>query len=193
MAIVVVHGIHNNVSTGHARTFGEGLKARGFNVVYFAYPYRHAFQQWFKAIPRSDGRSLAHVMMNGDDIVCHSNGALVWQESIVAGAKWDRCLIFAGAATSDGFYYPDDSLKQARIVYNPEDMMLKIGAALPFHPYGKLGLQGYMGQPGRYEKDERFVNVNGYRNKFFDTDHSHYFQLGNLKVWLDYAEKFFRR
>ncbi len=179
MSIIIVHGIHTD--GGSVKAFGQDLESRGHAVRYFHYPRRWAISQYFPWVPKNDGSALANFMENGDHVVAHSNGGLVWQNSIKAGSKWGQCFIFGAAATSDKMVYPPDCLKKAHIIYNPKDKALMSGALLPFHPYGSLGLGGYQG-----EKDNRFINVQGF-NKGLGLNHSHYFSEQKEK-WLNYIE-----
>ena len=125
MALVVVHGIHND--GGVVEAFGTRLAAQGVEVKYFKYPKRSFIGQWF-GTHKKDGAALASFMENGDSVVCHSNGALVWQESIKSGAMWDKCFVFGGAATSDQYDYPWRAFAKAYIIYNPKDWALRLGS-----------------------------------------------------------------
>ena len=187
MTINVVHGIHTH--DGLIYKFGKSLEEMGHTVRYYPYPKRRAISMYSKKKMMQDGSGLAHFMNDGDHIVAHSNGGLVWQNSISCGAKWDKCFLFSPACTSDKFDYPEDSLNQAYIVYNPEDTALKLGALLPGHPFGKLGLIGYQGQPRlmRGKKDRRFHNINGFSNKR-GLNHSHYWKEENRDSWLKFVD-----
>jgi hypothetical protein len=179
--IVVVPGIHTD--RGPWFEFSKELRKQGHEVVFFEYAKRWAFHLFFPSVYRRDGRRLAHFMNPGDTIVAHSNGALVWQKSIEAGAKWGQCFIFGGAATSDKFEYPDDSLDNAYIVYNVRDLALKVGSMIPFHLFGRLGLRGFAGTPTK-GIDRRFRNVSGYYSDGF-LKHNHYATTQKYK-WLKY-------
>lgn len=180
--IVIVHGIHTE--GGSVYDFGKRLEFLGYEVEYFDYAKRWAFHLFFPLVLRRDGARLANFMRDGDHVIAHSNGALVWQSSITAGAKWGHCFIFGGAATSDKMEYPQHSLLNAFIVYNVKDWALKLGALIPFHPFGRLGLRGFAGTPTT-GKDDRFQNVRGFY-KSFGLNHSHYF-TSQRNRWLDFV------
>ena len=175
MALIIVHGIHND--GGVVEAFGlrlaSQMKSRGVQVRFFEYPRRSFVGQWFGS-HKKDGAALASFMDAGDDIVCHSNGALIWQQSILSGAKWGTCFVFGGAATSDKFEYPWKSFSKAFIIYNPKDLIVLFGSWLPFHPFGKLGFAGYRGF-----KRVDIQNVAGISS---DDVHSHYFNK-NSASW----------
>lgn len=188
--VIIVHGIHSHGGSEKAEVegidrFGQALKDLGHEVVEFEYPKRWALQLYWPGLARDDGRALANTMRDGDHVVAHSYGCLVWQMSILAGAKWGKCFLFGGAATSDKFFYPDFSLVEAHVVYNPEDRALMFGALLPFHPFGKLGLRGYFGQPGRAGRDYRFINVPALETGA-GLNHSHYWGA-DMPRWIEYV------
>jgi hypothetical protein len=125
-------------------------------------------------------------MQPGDHFVGHSAGVLIWQASIVSGATWGRCMLFSGAATSDGIEYPADALEQAIVIHNPHDQALRVGSWIPKHPFGKLGRIGYAGK-----MDRRFVNIAEPQRNFLDLDHSHYGKSPYFEKWVNGAVHFF--
>ena len=177
MALIIVNGIHTD--GGVVRDFGLDIKAQGIDVRLYSYPKRSFIGQWF-GTHKKDGAALASFMNDGDDIVCHSNGALVWHESMKSGARWNRCFVFGGAATSDGYDYPVHAFNKAYIIYNPKDWALRIGSWLPFHPFGKLGYAGYRGR-----KRRDIQNVAGY-SKGQGMNHSHYFTTAS-SAWAEFV------
>jgi len=178
MAIIVVHGIHSDGNELIA--FANKLRDKtGKEVKLYHYPKRSFIGQWF-GTHKKDGKALANYMTNGDHIVCHSNGALLWHESIKAQAKWGKCFVFSGAATSDKMLYPQDAFEMAYIIYNPKDLALRLGSWLPFHPFGRLGWSGYRGT-----KRKDIKNIEGYSKEHF-LNHSHYFHL-EINKWVDFV------
>jgi len=184
--VVIVHGIWGHGDTTIDR-LGNMLEEAGYEVVYFEYPVRFIISLYWPSVAKGDGERLANFQRPGDDVIAHSYGCLIVQNSIKAGAKWGKCFLFAGAATSDKMYYPDDSLERAYVIYNPEDKALFIGSLLPFHPFGKLGYHGYSGQPGRTELDRRFQNIRGFK-KSAGLNHSHYFDEERRK-WFEFINQ----
>ncbi len=183
--IIIVHGILTHGKS--IDKFGALLEKAGFSIRYFEYPIRGALQLYRGKLSDDDGAALANFMRPGDHVVAHSYGGLIWQKSIKAGAKWGKCFVFGAACTSDKMYYPDDSLDEAHIIYNPEDKALLLGSMLPFgHPFGKLGYRGYVGQPGRTEIDRRFFNVRGFKTGL-TLNHSHYWGK-DAPHWLEYIQ-----
>ncbi len=165
--VVLTYGI--NSQGGWVQRYADELSRLGFDVVLFRHETRHFWSYWSRKVRKRDGAALRQFQRPGDHFVGHSAAALIWQESIESGAIWGRCIIFSGAATSDGMDYPEKSLEKALIVANPADFALKLGSLLPNHKFGKLGRIGYAGKP-----DDRFINRYEYRNNWFDLDHSHY-------------------
>ncbi|MCP4493302.1 MAG: hypothetical protein GY820_39260 [Gammaproteobacteria bacterium] len=179
--IIIVHG---------AYTHGRGidklaikLRASGYTVREYEFPKRYALMLYLPWVYRKDGATLANFMNEGDHIVAHSYGCAIWQQSILTGAKWGKCFLFGGACTSDKFLYPDDSLEEAWVVYNPEDWVLWLGSKLPFHIFGLLGYHGFAGQPdSRKKKDPKFHNTRGFKDKGWRR-HTHYFIDERLDKW----------
>lgn len=181
--IIIVHGIWTH--GGGIDRFGKMLEDAGFRVRYFEYPRRFALSMYWPGVEAEDGAALANFMRDGDHIVAHSYGVRIWQNTIPLGAQWGKCYLFGGAATSDKMFYHADALKEAHVIYNPEDNALKIGSILPFHPFGKLGLRGYVGQPGRKTLDRRFINIDGFSDSH-GVDHSHYWKRDKYH-WYEYV------
>lgn len=176
--ILVVHGIltHGDSNVDRLASVLAGEFSNKFDIVYHEFPIRFPWTYYFpwgRKAMMDDARTLINSMNDGDHIVCHSYGALVWQNAIKLGAKFGKCFIIAGAATSDKMEYPVGSLEEAHVFYNPKDMALKAGAMMPFHPFGKLGYTGFAGSPGRV-RDSRFFNV-AVMSDGWTLGHSHYF------------------
>ncbi|MGD9156909.1 MAG: hypothetical protein PVG39_00755 [Desulfobacteraceae bacterium] len=186
--IIIVHGIHThgNDSENSIDAFGQLFVDAGYEVKFFEYPIRWAIPMYWNDAPVNDAKSLIHLAQDGDHIIAHSYGCLIWQETINLGMQWDTCFLFGGAATSEKMYYPEDSLKKAYVIYNPEDLALLVGSLLPGHPFGKLGLVGYRGQPYRKKRDKRFVNEPGFKEDGL-TNHSHYWE--DKSYWFDFVVK----
>ena len=183
MAIVIVHGI--NTHGGGIDQFGLKLQTLGYDVRFYEYQKRHFWSYWNRRTMAQDVGSLINQCDEGDDIICHSNGAVIWQESIKAGFKWRRCMVFGGAGTSDQMIYPPDAFESARVYYNPEDTAIKWGARIPWHPFGKLGRIGYAGP-----KDKRITNVSVLHEEVGSLEHSHYFEPPFFGRHIEEAKEF---
>jgi hypothetical protein len=172
--IIIVHGINTHGGSPNNRYtidgLGRSLEKLGWEIVFLEFEKQHFYHYWNSRRIRQLGHLLHNAMNDGDHIICHSAGALLWHESITFGAKWGKCFVFGGAATSDSFPYPDDAFESADIFYNPEDKALLLGSLLPYHPFGKLGRKGYVGP-----KDKRIKNHAMLHSEFFNLEHSHYF------------------
>jgi len=176
MKFVIIHGIHT-----HGKgidQLGALLEKAGHDVTYFEYPKRWALTLYRKSVRHADGRALMHTVPDGTHVIAHSYGALVLLSSIQAGAIWGNCFIFGGACTSDKYTYPPDAFTSAYMIYNPADLALRLGALLPFHPFGRLGQRGYAG----YVRDRRIQNVPALENDL-GINHSHYFRAGMREYW----------
>jgi len=192
--IVLVHGIHDNV-TNWLRVENQ-LKSRGFNVRKFAYPSRWAISYYLPWIRRNDGLRLANFIEDGDNILAHSNGGNIvqaaiehsWSENDDDGVRFDRLFMFSAAATSDKMEYPQGCLKKCYVVYNPRDNALKLGAILPFHPFGRLGLLGFIRTPSK-ARDRRFKNIEAYfTSGWFKPNHGFYFN-DEIEHWMDFIDE----
>ena len=154
---------------------GRRLNVRGLDVRVYPYPTRWALSVYRKKVRENDALGLLYFSENdgSEVIISHSNGSLVTQDAMRLGLRAKGWISFGGAATSDGVSYQDYNFDWAISVYNPHDWALKVGAILPYHGFGHLGLEGYRGNPdGSY--DRRWRNVNGASSKRFAINHSHY-------------------
>ena len=187
MKAVLVSGIHTTANEGGMYNLAVLLRSMGVSVRVYAYPKRWAlFSVWFKRVRDKDAKGLLH-FCEGDGsevIISHSNGSLVTQDAMQLGLKTKGWISLGGAATSDKVFYSDSNFEWAISVYNPHDLALKVGSWIPFHGFGKLGCEGYRGDPnGGF--DTRWKNVNGASNKALDIDHSHYTGR-EIKQWAEF-------
>jgi len=178
--IVLVHGIRDNVENWQG--FKQDLIDSGHSVRTFAYPSRWAISYYLPWIRRNDGLRLANFVEDGDNIIAHSNGGNIVQAAIHhswedgEGVKFDNVFMFSAAATSDKMDYPEGSLNKCYVVYNPKDKALMLGALLPFHCFGSLGLLGFVRTLSK-GKDRRFMNIQAYfKSGFFSVNHGFYFK-----------------
>ena len=95
--IIIIHGI--NTYGGGVFKLGEDLANKGYNVKFYRYEKRYFWSYWFKGNRKQDGSSLLHSAKytEGCDVICHSNGQLVMQSAIEAGAKFNKVFVFSGA------------------------------------------------------------------------------------------------
>lgn len=185
--IVVVNGIHARANEGSMHRIANELRKLGYSVREYAYPRRWAWMLWFKRVRERDGQGLYRFCeSDGTEVlISHSNGCLVAQEAFKQGLSINSWFAFAGAATSDRMTYPGRAFKWAYSIYNPYDLALKVGAWLPWHPFGRLGSEGYRGNRcGQW--DRRFKNVNGAASHY-GLNHSHYFKE-ELKQWVEFID-----
>lgn len=208
-SIVLVHGIHDSV--GNWLAVERELANRGFNVRRFAYPRRWAISYYLPWVQRNDGLRLANFVEDGDHVLAHSNGGNIVQSAIknswarapwykrfwckitgksepeIDGVRFDHVFMFSAAATSDKMEYPEGSLNRCYVVYNPRDKALKLGAIMPFHPFGSMGLLGFARTPSK-AKDRRFKNIQAYFSSgWFNTNHGFYFKE-QLGTWMDFIK-----
>jgi len=192
--IVLVHGIHDNVKNWGL--FAHELRRVGFNVRLFAYPSRWAISYYLPWLRRNDGLRLANFVNDGDHIIAHSNGGNIvqaaiqysWKENPKDGVRFDKVFMFSAAATSDKMSYPDGCLKKCYVIYNPRDNALKLGAMLPFHSFGRLGLLGFTRTPER-ARDRRFKNIEAYFSSgWFRPNHGYYFTEERGR-WIDFIDQ----
>mgnify|MGYP000315437314 CR=1 FL=1 len=193
-SIVLVHGIHDKVTNWNA--VEDGLVERGFRVRRFAYPSRWAISYYLPWVQRNDGLRLANFVDDGDHILAHSNGGNIvqsaiknsWLEDPEDGVRFDKVFMFSPAATSDKMSYPDGCLNKCYVVYNPRDNALKLGAIAPWHPFGSLGLLGFVRTPEK-AKDRRFKNIQAYfTSGWFKPNHGFYF-IEQIDKWLDFIDQ----
>ena len=186
--IILVPGIHTAADVGGMPDLGNVLRNYGHNVKIYSYPTRWAMSVYRKKVRNEDAAGLYHIcrQTNCDVIISHSNGSLVTQDAYQGGMATSGWISLGGACTSDGVYYDPLNFDWAISVYNPHDTALKIGAKLPFHPFGRMGLKGYRGDPdGNY--DDRFYNVNGASSDRWKLNHSHY-TSSELFKWAEFCD-----
>ena len=173
--IVMVSGIHTAGDRGGMVNLANRLRKRGHTVRVYAYPSRWAISIYRNSVRARDAAGLYHFCDNDGDevIISHSNGSLVTQNAMLMGLNAKGWISFGGAATSDKVVYSPQNFDWAISVYNPHDVALWFGARLPWHPFGRLGSEGYRGGPdGIYDK--RWRNVNGASSGRWKLNHSHY-------------------
>lgn len=171
MSIIMVHGIAT--SGGGLFELGHRLELLGYDIKYPKYERRHFWSYWFKGTMRRDGASLVHSeeYNDGDSVICHSNGQLVVESAIRAGAKFNKVFIFSGAGASDEFIWPEGSVNEVHWYVNISDLAVWFGSLLPFdHPFGRAARIGYAGT-----RDDRHTIHKFDRDKWFNIDHSFWF------------------
>lgn len=171
--VIIISGLHTDGSKGGMVDLARELRKKGLKVRIYPYPTRWAFMIYSKRIRRYDAEGLlAYCKNDGSEvIISHSNGSLVTQDAMQLGLRTHGWISFGGAATSDKIDYKDYNFKWAISVFNPHDVALWFGAKLPWHPFGRLGSEGYRGSPSGFDK--RWMNVNG-ASKRWGLNHSHY-------------------
>lgn len=136
MKIVGINGI-NSHGDGNVDLVLHLLRLRGFETVDVRLPKRH----WFSARwgGKADGRIVAHLSNEGDILVAHSYGAVrAWYAHKLR--EYKAIFVIAPAQSSNVIWWTPE-----RVIcyYSSIDWVISLGALLPFHPFGRAGVEGY--------------------------------------------------
>lgn len=157
--IVLANGIWTH-GEGNIDLIGGEMSLRGYKVV--DVPLRKVGPLRARFAGKDDGQKIACWSQDGDILVAHSFGAVrAWYAHRYREYK---AIVVIAAAQSTNAEWRNPN--RVWCFHSPEDDVLKLGAALILHPFGKAGIKGYK-QPGVH-------------NVEVVSDHNDYFQHKNL-------------
>lgn len=129
------------------------------------------------------GEYIASKTSNGDNIVCHSLGAVATWSAMWTGRRYNKVVVFAGALDDDRLW-PHNGMQQMWNIYCPDDRILNVADSISLSDFGGLGRFGYNGAP-----DSRIENVMAHpmTNNPDDNLHSFYFMEPDISHWCDFT------
>lgn len=144
MKIIGVNGIGSH-GEGNIDLFLGDLAELGYETLDLRLPKRHFVSAWWGA--SADAKLIVDESEDGDVLLCHSFGCL-------RGAKAMRqrsysAIFMFRPAMSRLYRFP----QRATTVYcfhSTEDLALRVGRWIPFHPFGKAGLTGFDRPPTEF-------------------------------------------
>lgn len=137
--ILLVHGIHAKEGESNVWNMKKPLEqATGLPVVVFEYGFVNFAQARFQN--PAIAKRLAHIMLPGDIVVNHSNGAAVtWLATHKEGARPAGVVMLQPAL--DEWRMP--ICDWAHVYYNPEDSIVWWSGLLFGNIWGAMGRLGY--------------------------------------------------
>lgn len=124
------------------------------------------------------------------NLIAHSFGCLLAIKSLSLGMKANTLFLFSPAVESDEIITTINVLDKVYIIYNSNDLAIKLGKLLKFHNFGDMGNNGYdypndkiMNIKYHAEKEltfmEQLYQVMGF-------NHSDYFLNHNINDWIQF-------
>ena len=174
--VVLIHGARfKKADRDNLRRIACGFRAAGFCVVLPTYGYLPALLigmiQW---LDRRIAESMASFIRPDDILLGHSNGGtlvyLITQRVKVRGA------ILVNPAL-DSSRLPDAEF--VHVYFNSGDILTRISAIFPFHPWGDMGGVGYTGKDLRVSNYDQ-ANTPGLPRL---NGHSDVFKKGKVRPW----------
>lgn len=140
--IVLIHGVRVNRKNRNMHKLATAFRAAGFCVVIPRYGFLPAFLVGlFNWLDRRIADSMSAFIQKDDILLGHSNGAtliyMIAQKTPIKGA------ILLNAALENNVI-PNASF--VHVYFNAGDVVTKLSAILPFHPWGGMGWTGYTGE-----------------------------------------------
>lgn len=181
--VVLIHGARfKKADRDNLRRLACGFRAAGFCVVLPTYGYLPALLigmiQW---LDRRIADSMAGFIEPNDILVGHSNGAtlvyLITKQIKVKGAVLVNAALDSSRIPNAQFVH---------VYFNQGDILTRISAVFPFHPWGDMGGTGYSGN------DPRVTNFDQGNTPGMPVlnGHSDVFTRGKVRPWARFmAEK----
>lgn len=144
-------------TTGHRNVykFEPSLKQAGVNLIPFTYPFQLFLPTWVN--PKRDRKRALKLMRTLGDhkphLIAHSNGCRIASLAMQEGAQFDKVIFFA-PAWSKQKPFPKDAFNTLYVIHSRYDFTVALGALVPNHEFGWLGVNGYQGP-----QDPRIVNI----------------------------------
>ena len=136
MRIVGVNGINTN-GEGNVDVLLHRMAALGYETVDVRLPKRRALSALWGG--KSDGELIAAASQDGDILVAHSFGGV---RAFFAHRKMEykHIILIAPAHSRNAQWY---NPRRVTCYFSPSDWIIRLGASLPFHPFGNAGSMGY--------------------------------------------------
>lgn len=170
------HGILSNQGRDSTDFMGELLRPE-FEIKDCNYPDLHSWQMRDDKRLTQNAERLFTQSEDGDHVIAHSYGALVFHRAMEMGRRFGYAFLFAPCMDRD-VLFPFQQYAGIYVVYEPRDLALLAASFLPNHPAGGLGRYGYCGE------SSRVYNVRGVQNSKSFLRHSDPFQPANIGYWI---------
>lgn len=178
--IVIIHGARfRRKDKQNLRKLATAFVTQGFDVVLPSYGYLPAFIiGLFMWLDRRIAQSMSGFIRSDDILVGHSNGAtLVY---LVSQYLHIRGAVLINAAL-DHSLVPNATF--THVYFNSGDMISRLSGIVPFHIWGDMGTNGYVGT------DVRVRNIDQANPPAFLPPlhgHSDLFEPANIRAWSCY-------
>lgn len=131
-----------------------------------------------------------NLLNNPPNIIAHSFGCLIVIKSLTLGMKVDTVFLFSPSVESDELITTVNLLNKLYVIYNSNDLAIKLGKLFKFHDFGDMGNKGY-----DYPND-KIINIKYHLEKeltileqFYQAiglNHSDYFLDHNIGDWIQF-------
>lgn len=173
-AVIGVPGIH---STGEdsTRRFLWRLQDQGYHTEHPDLPVRWALTARF--MKDYDAKLVANCIRAGDALVCHSYGCLRGTLGAIRAYQKNQeavsvLFLIAPAMEPDFVFNKLPPTTQVICLYSEDDLAIKAGSKLWWHPFGEAGNTGF--------NDPRVLNISANGN-----DHDDYFNRPEINKWVN--------
>lgn len=174
--IVLIHGARfNKEDKDNLRRLAIGFRAVGFNVALPTYGFLPALLiGLFHWLDDRIAESMSGFIRSNDILLGHSNGGtlayLIAQRVKVRGAILVNPALDSSRIPNADFIH---------VYYNAGDILTRLSALIPFHPWGDMGGVGYTGT------DPRVTNFDQASTPGMPSLHGHsdVFKQGNTRPW----------
>jgi alpha-beta hydrolase superfamily lysophospholipase len=175
--VVLIHGAKfKKRDRDNLRKIAIGFRATGFCVVLPTYGYLPSLMiGLFQWLDRRIADAMSAFIGEDDILLGHSNGGtlvyLISKRTKIKGA-----ILVNAALDSDKL--PD--AKFIHVYYNEGDVISKLSALIPFHPWGSMGGEGYSGSQPHVVNIDQGHPPNGLPPL---NGHSDIFKHGKVRPW----------
>lgn len=171
MRILTINGIGTGDGVGSVDRVGYRLRDLGYRVIDPLLPRRGPFTARFTA--ERDADAVMRQAEPGDVLVAHSNGCRIAAHCLNWGYFEAAYLIAPAMSARWDFGSVGNPRALVYCYHSRSDWAVRIGALLPFHPFGRAGLVGF-----RWGDSDNLPIV---ENVACDgSDHDDYFNTGAI-------------
>ena len=179
--VVLIHGIRTTYEESGLDCFHAPLIKAGLHIVPWTYRRESFMASWAAGdMDFERGGRLADYIYglgpNKPHLIAHSNGCRMAAWAMHHGAQFGKVFFFAPAWKAK-HPYAGLSFSQLWVMHSWIDWTVLLGALVPRHQFGDMGLRGYRGVA-----DDRITNVNAWPAR-----HSSYFNVASRDRWIKFA------
>ena len=182
--VILIHGVKAKKSNrAKLRRLAPAFRSAGFCVITPSYGFIPAFMVGvFQWIDNRIAENMSAFIREDDILLGHSNGATL--AYLIAKKRKVRGVILLNAALESEKVPNADWI---HVYFNRGDWVARLSQLVPFHPWGSMGYEGYLG------KDVRVLNIdqaNPPDPALPRLDgHSAIFELRKTRPWSKYMAK----